>query len=46
MSHATQLHDRGCLADSMQIMNSLALPGDVSEEVYGQVHIRVVSGSV
>ena len=43
MSHATQLHDRGYLADYMQIMNSSALPGNVSEEVYGQVHTRVVS---
>jgi hypothetical protein len=43
MSHATQLHDRGYLADYMQIMHSSALPGNVSEEVYGQVHARVVS---
>ena len=43
MSHATQLHNRGYLADYMQIMNSSALPGNVYEEVYGQVHTRVVS---
>jgi hypothetical protein len=43
MSHATQLHDRGYLADYMQIMNSSALPGNIYEEVYGQVYARVVS---
>ena len=43
MSHATQLHDRGSLADSMQIMNASVLPGNVYDEVYGQVHTRVVS---
>jgi len=43
MSHATQLHDRGYLADSMQIMNNSALPGNGYEEVYGQVHARGVS---
>jgi hypothetical protein len=43
MSHATQLHNRGSLADSMQIMNASVLPGNVSEAVYGQVHERVVS---
>jgi hypothetical protein len=43
MSHATQLHDRGYLADYMQIMHSSALPGHVDEEVSGHVHARVVS---
>jgi transposase-like protein len=43
MSHATQLHHRGYLADSMQIMNASALPGNVYDAVYGQVHHRVVS---
>jgi hypothetical protein len=43
MSHAPQLHDRGYLADSMQLMNSAALPGKVYDEVYGHVHARVVS---
>ena len=43
MSHATQLHDRGYLADYMQMRHSSALPGNVSEEGYGQVHARVVS---
>ena len=43
MSHATQLHARGYLADSMQIMNSSALPGNVYEEVYSPVHARVIS---
>ena len=43
MSHATQLHHRGYLADYMQIMNASALPGNVYEAVYGQVHERVVS---
>jgi hypothetical protein len=43
MSHATPLHNRGYLADSMQIMHSAALPGNVYDEVYGQVHARVVS---
>ena len=43
MSHATQLHNRGYLADYMQIMNASALPGNVYDAVYGQVHERVVS---
>jgi hypothetical protein len=43
MSHATQLHNRGYLADYMQIMNRSALPGNVHDEVYGQVHAKVVA---
>ena len=43
MSHATQLHHRGYLADYMQIMNASALPGKVYEAVYGHVHERVVT---
>jgi hypothetical protein len=43
MSHATQLHNRGYLADYMQIMNASALPGNVYDAVYGQVHARVVT---
>jgi transposase-like protein len=43
MSHATQLHNRGYLADYMQIMNASALPGNVYDAVYGQVRERVVS---
>ena len=43
MSHATQLHNRGYLADYMQIMHRSALPGHVHDEVYSQVHTRVVS---
>lgn len=43
MSHATQLHHRGYLADYMQIMNASALPGNVYDAVYEQVHKRVVS---
>jgi integrase len=39
MSHATQLHNRGYLADYIQIMNRCALPSNVQEEVYRQVHI-------
>jgi hypothetical protein len=42
MSHATQLHDRGYLADSMQIMHRCSLPGNVQEEVYRQVHARAL----
>jgi transposase-like protein len=38
MSHAMQLHNRGYLADSMQIMHRCALPGNVQDEVYRQVH--------
>ena len=34
MSHATQLHDRGYLADYMQIMHRCSLPGNVQDEVY------------
>ena len=40
MSHATQLHDRGYLADYMQIMHRCSLPGNVQDEVYQQVHAR------
>jgi transposase-like protein len=43
MSHATQLHHRGYLADYMQIMNASALPGNVYDALYGHVHERVVS---
>ena len=43
MSHATQLHDRGSLADSMQIMNRSSLPGHVHDEVYRQVHTRALA---
>jgi transposase-like protein len=43
MSHATQLHNRGYLADYMQIMNASALPGNVYDAVYDQVQERVVS---
>ena len=43
MSHATQLHDRGYLADSMQIMPRCFLPGNVQAEVYHQVHARAVA---
>ena len=43
MSHATQLHHRGSLADSMEIMNASALPGNGDDAVYGQVQERVVS---
>ena len=38
MSHATQLHDRGYLADSMQIMHRVPPPGHCQGEVYHQVH--------
>ena len=43
MSHATPLHHRGSLADSREIMNASALPGNVDDAVYGQVQERVVS---
>ena len=43
MSHATQLHHRGYLADSMQIMHRCSLPGNVQDEVYRQVHTRAVA---
>jgi transposase-like protein len=43
MSHATQLHHRGDLADYMQIRNTSALPGTVYEALYGQVHEQVVA---
>ena len=43
MSHATQLHHRGYLADSLQIMHTSVLPGNVYEAVYSQVHAQVVS---
>jgi hypothetical protein len=43
MSHATQLHDRGYLADDMQIMQRCALPGNVQDEVYRQVRARTVA---
>ena len=43
MSHATQLHHRGSLADSMQIMHQCSLPGNVQDEVYRQVHTRAVA---
>ncbi len=42
MSHATQLHDRGYLADYRQIMHRCALPGNVQEEIYRQVHARAL----
>ena len=43
MSHATQLHHRGYLADYLQIMNASVLPGNVYEAVYSQVHEQVIS---
>jgi hypothetical protein len=43
MSHATQLHHRGDLADSMPIMHQCSLPGNVQDEVYRQVHTRAVA---
>ena len=43
MSHATQLHNRGYLADYMQIMNRCALPSSVQDEVYRQGHDRVLA---
>ena len=43
MSHATQLHDRGYLADYMQIMRRCSLPGNVQDEVYRQVHTRALA---
>jgi transposase-like protein len=43
MSHATQLHNRGYLADYMQIMNRCALPSNVPDEVYRQVHDRALA---
>jgi len=43
MSHATQLHDRGYLADYMQIMHRCSLPGNVQDEVYRQVHTRTMA---
>lgn len=43
MSHATQLHDRGYLADYMQIMHRCALPGNVQDEVYRQVHTSALA---
>ena len=41
MSHATQLHNRGYLADYMQSMIVAALPSHVHREVYRQGHDRV-----
>jgi hypothetical protein len=43
MSHATQLHNRGYLADYMQTMQASALPGNVYDAVHGHAHERVVS---
>jgi transposase-like protein len=43
MSHATQLHDRGYLADYRQILQRCSLPGNVQDEVLRQVHARVVA---
>src|SRR6266571_3692669 len=43
MSHATQLHHRGYLADYMQIMHSCALPGNVPDELCRQVHARALA---
>jgi len=43
MSHATQLHDRGYLADYRQSMHRCALPGNVQDEVYRQVHTRALA---
>lgn len=42
MSHATPLHDRGSLADSMQMWPRCSLPGNGQEEVYRQVHARAL----
>ena len=42
MSHATPLHHRGSLADSMQSMNASALPGKVYDAVDSHVHERGV----
>src|SRR5262249_39325924 len=43
MSHATQLHDRGDLADYRRIMHRCALPGNIQDEIYRQVHARAVA---
>ena len=43
MRHATQRHDRGSLADSMQIMHRCSLPGHGQDEGYRQVHARAVA---
>src|SRR4029450_11592056 len=43
MSHATQLHNRGYLADYMQIMNRCALPSNVQDEVYRQGRDRALA---
>ena len=43
MSHATQLHHRGDLADSMPIRHRCSLPGNVQDEVYRQVQARAVA---
>ena len=40
MSQAAQLHDRGYLADSRQIMTRCSLPGNVQDEDSQQVHAR------
>jgi hypothetical protein len=43
MSHATQLHNRGYLDDSMQSMNSSPLPGHVHDEVYGRLQASALA---
>jgi hypothetical protein len=43
MSHATQLHNQGYLADDMQIMHRCALPGNVQDEIYRQVHVQALA---
>src|SRR5262245_41249441 len=43
MSHATQLHNCGYLADYMQIMHSCALPGNVPDALCRQIHDRALA---
>ena len=43
MGRATQLHNRGPLADDMQIMNCCSLSGTVYDEVYRQVYDRALA---
>lgn len=43
MSPATQLHDRGYLADSMQIMHRCSLPGHVQDASDRQGHARAMA---
>ena len=43
LSQATQLHNRGYLADSRQIMTRCPLLGNVQDEVYQQAHARALA---